>query len=308
MIFTVTLNPALDYFMEYHELENGLVNRTKLTRMTPGGKGIMESRMLSSLDVPNTALGFIGGFTGKFIRESLEQQGIKTDFTQVFGQTRINVKIKTRSDETSLDAAGPDLTSEDVNNFLTKFDTLQEGDIVAFAGTVPKSLGENFYDLLIRLVKTRGAEFAIDIDGQKLLKTLLMKPLIIKPNVEELEEIFSVKFSKKDDIFPYGQKLLSMGAQNVIVSMAGDGALLFTKEKVYFAQPIKGIIKNSVGAGDSTVAGFLAEWSQSHDVLTAFKQGVACGTAKVFSEDMPSARFIQKCYEQIKIEEVSNGD
>lgn len=302
MIYTVTLNPALDYFMEYNNVENGAVNRTKLTRMTPGGKGIMESRMLSNLDVENTALGFVGGFTGKFIRESLEQHGIETDFTQIFGQTRVNVKVKTRSEETSLDAAGPDLTDEDVKRFLAKFDQLVKGDIVVFAGTVPKSLGENFYDQLIREVKSRGAEFAIDIDGQKLLKTLPMKPLIVKPNREELEEIFSVKFDKKEDIFPYGQKLLEMGAQNAIVSMAGDGALLFTGNEIYFAPPVKGIIKNSVGAGDSTVAGFLAEWSRSKNTVAAFKQGVACGTAKVFSEDMPSARFIQKCFEQIQVE------
>lgn len=321
MIYTVTLNPALDYFMEYPTLEIGNVNRTKTTRMMPGGKGIMESRMLSILGVSNTALGFIGGFPGKFIRDALNQQGINTAFTQIFSATRINVKVKTDSEETSLDAAGPDLTDDDIRAFLATFDQLKESDSVVFAGTVPSSLGENFYETLIREVKSHGADFAIDVDGNKLLQSLVQHPIIVKPNREELEEIFSVRFKAEvsdddknyrhnliQEIIPYGKKMLEMGAQNVMVSLAEDGALLFSANKIYFAPPVKGIIKNSVGAGDSTVAGFLAEWSQSHDSVAAFKQGVACGTAKVFSEDMPSRRFIQKCYQQIKIEEVSNGD
>lgn len=308
MIYTVTLNPALDYFMEYDRVALGKVNRTKVTRVMPGGKGIMESRMLSVLGVPNTALGFIGGFSGKFIRNILAQQSVKTRFTEIFAQTRINVKIKTNQEETSLDAAGPDLTEDDVRNFLTNFDDLCEGDIVSFAGTVPKSLGENFYERLVREVKAHVGEFAIDIDGKKLLTTLTHNPIVVKPNQEELEEIFSVKFDKKEDIIPYGKKMLELGAQNVIVSMAGNGALLFAKDKVYFASPVQGIVKNSIGAGDSMVAGFLAEWSQSKNSLAAFRQAAACGTAKVFSEDMPSSHFLQKYYQQIKIEEVSNGD
>ncbi|CAM3040297.1 1-phosphofructokinase [Lactococcus hircilactis] len=301
MIYTVTLNPALDYFMAYDQIEVGEVNRTKITRITPGGKGIMESRMLSLLGTPNTALGFIGGFTGKAIQESLAAQGITTEFTQIFGQSRVNVKVKTLETETSLDAAGPDLTEEDVRNFVKTFDRLTSEDIVVFAGTAPKSLGDSFYEQLIKLVKLQDANFAIDVDGQKLLGTLSKKPLVIKPNREELEEMFDVKFETKEDIIPYGQKMLEMGAQNVMVSMAGDGALLFSDTSVYFAAPVKGIIKNSVGAGDSTVAGFLSEWSKSKDPVKAFKQGVACGTAKVFSEDMPSSSYLQKCLQQIEI-------
>ncbi|PCS00927.1 1-phosphofructokinase [Lactococcus fujiensis] len=304
MIYTVTLNPALDYFMEYEQIEIGDVNRTSTTRMTPGGKGIMESRMLSLLGTPNTALGFIGGFTGQAIRDALIEQGITTDFTQIAANSRVNVKVKTVSEETSLDSAGPKLTPEDVEHFLQKFEFLTEDDIVVFAGTAPKSLGDDFYDRLIEAVVARGAQFAIDVDGQKLLRTLTNRPLVIKPNREELEEMFDVKFEHKEDIIPYGQKMLAQGAKNVMVSMAGDGALLFAGKKVYFAAPVKAEIKNSVGAGDSTVAGFISEWSKSKDPLKAFKQGVACGTAKVFSDDMPTEAFLEQCLNQIEITEL----
>lgn len=305
MIYTVTLNPALDYFMAYNRIEIGDVNRTKVTRMTPGGKGIMESRMLSLLKTENTALGFIGGFTGQAIKDSLITQGIQTYFTEIQGQSRVNVKLKTAASETSLDAAGPDLTAEDIEHFLAKFDLLQANDIVALAGTAPKSLGDNFYEVMIEKIVSKGANFAIDVDGQKLLRTLAQKPLVVKPNREELEAIFDVTFNDMKDIIPYGKKLLEMGAKNAMVSMAGDGALLFSKDDVYFAAPVKNTIKNSVGAGDSTVAGFIAEWSKSQDPLKSFKQGVACGTAKVFSDDMPTEVFLASCFDQIKIEKIN---
>lgn len=304
MIYTVTLNPALDYFMEYENIESGEVNRTQNTRMSAGGKGIMESRMLALLNVENTAFGFVGGLAGHFIKEELASANITTNFTEIKGQTRINVKLKTPANETSLDAAGPALTEEDVNRFIDKFNQLKAGDIVVLAGTAPKSLGEDFYGRLIEKIKTQGADFAIDVDGEKLLKTLPQKPLIIKPNREELEEIFQVKFDKMTDIIPYGKKMLDLGAKQVMVSMAGDGALLFSGEKVYFAKPVKAEIKNSVGAGDSTVAGFLAEWSKSQDPVLAFKQGTACGTAKVFSAAMPTPAFLEECYQKIEITEL----
>ena len=306
MIYTVTLNPALDYFMDFDQAKLGQVNRATETRMLPGGKGIVESRMMSLLKVENTALGFLGGFPGKFIQDYLENIGSQSDFTPIAGTTRINTKIKVNAqEETSFDAAGPDLSDAEIQAFLSKFDDLQSDDIVVFAGTIPKALGEDFYEVLIEKVKARGAQFAIDVDGQKLLKTLKYEPLVIKPNREELEEIYSVKFKSKEDIIPYGQKLLAEGAQNVMISMAGDGALLFTGKETYFAAPIKGELKNSIGAGDSTVAGFLAEWSRSQDTLAAFKQGVACGTAKVFSEDMASESFLKECFEKVTIEKIN---
>lgn len=177
-------------------------------------------------------------------------------------------------------------------------------DIVVFAGTIPKTLGEDFYERLIEKVQDCGATFVMDVDGQKLLDSLPAHPLLIKPNREELEAIFGTSFENNEQIIPYGKKLLDMGAQNVIVSMAGDGALLFTNEKVYFAQGIKGELKNSIGAGDSTVAGFLAEYSQSKDPLLAFRQAIACGTSKAFSDDMPSRAFLEDIYKKVNISEV----
>lgn len=304
MIYTVTLNPALDYFMNYEELALGEVNRTGKTQISAGGKGIMESRMLSLIGAKSKALGFLGGFSGQYIKDFLNENQIDSDFTEIEDLTRINVKLKSQENETSLDAAGPKLQESEINHFLEKFDHLKEDDIVVFAGTIPKSLGEDFYEGLIAKVQKQKATFVMDVDGQKLLDSLPAHPLLIKPNREELEAIFETSFKNNEQIIPYGQKLLEMGAQNVIVSMAGDGALLFTNEKVYFAQGIKGELKNSIGAGDSTVAGFLAEYSQSKDPLLAFRQAIACGTSKAFSDDMPSRAFLEEIYKKVNISEV----
>ncbi|TNU80975.1 1-phosphofructokinase [Lactococcus lactis] len=304
MIYTVTLNPALDYFMDYEELALGEVNRTGKTQISAGGKGIMESRMLSLIGAKSKALGFLGGFSGQYIKDFLNENQIDSDFTEIEDLTRINVKLKSQENETSLDAAGPKLQESEINHFLEKFDHLKEDDIVVFAGTIPKSLGEDFYERLIDKVQKQKATFVMDVDGQKLLDSLPAHPLLIKPNREELEAIFETSFKNNEQIIPYGQKLLEMGAQNVIVSMAGDGALLFTNKKVYFAQGIKGELKNSIGAGDSTVAGFLAEYSQSKDPLLAFRQAIACGTSKAFSDDMPSRAFLEEIYKKVNISEV----
>lgn len=243
MIYTVTLNPALDYFMHYEELALGEVNRTGKTQISAGGKGIMESRMLCLIGAKSKALGFLGGFSGQYIKDFLNENQIDSDFTEIEDLTRINVKLKSQENETSLDAAGPKLQESEINHFLEKFDHLKEDDIVVFAGTIPKSLGEDFYERLIAKVQKQKATFVMDVDGQKLLDSLPAHPLLIKPNREELEAIFETSFKNNEQIIPYGQKLLEMGAQNVIVSMAGDGALLFTNEKVYFAQGIKGELK-----------------------------------------------------------------
>ncbi|BAL50907.1 MULTISPECIES: 1-phosphofructokinase [Lactococcus] len=304
MIYTVTLNPALDYFMNYEELALGEVNRTGKTQISAGGKGIMESRMLSLVGAKSKALGFLGGFSGQYIKDFLNENQIDSDFTEIEDLTRINVKLKSQESETSLDAAGPKLQESEINHFLEKFDHLKKDDIVVFAGTIPKSLGEDFYERLIAKVQKQKATFVMDVDGQKLLDSLPAHPLLIKPNREELEAICETSFKNNEQIIPYGQKLLEMGAQNVIVSMAGDGALLFTNEKVYFAQGIKGELKNSIGAGDSTVAGFLAEYSQSKDPLLAFRQAIACGTSKAFSDDMPSRAFLEEIYKKVNISEV----
>ena len=214
------------------------------------------------------------------------------------------MKLKSQENETSLDATGPKLEEKEIKHFLEKFNHLTPNDIVVFAGTIPKTLGEDFYERLIEKVQDCGATFVMDVDGQKLLDSLPAHPLLIKPNREELEAIFGTSFENNEQIIPYGKKLLDMGAQNVIVSMAGDGALLFTNEKVYFAQGIKGELRNSIGAGDSTVAGFLAEYSQSKDPLLAFRQAIACGTSKAFSDDMPSRAFLEDIYKKVNISEV----
>jgi 1-phosphofructokinase len=305
MIYTVTLNPALDYMMRVDKLELDLVNRTDDVDLLPGGKGIIESRMMRRLGVPSVAWGFVGGFSGKFVEDYLDEDGVKTDFVQVEAKTRINVTIKDDDTETSINDSGAPIAAEKVEEFLAKFDALQPGDIVCLAGSIPKSLGEDFYEVLIKRIVARGAQFAIDVDQDKLLKALDDKPIVIKPNRQEISELFEIDFETNDDIIPYGQKMLEMGSQHVMVSMAGDGALLFTGDEVYFAPPVTGFdVLNSVGAGDSTVAGFIAEYSKSGDPVAAFKQGVACGSAKVFSEDMPDEAFIDKMFELVQIKKI----
>ncbi|AYG00491.1 1-phosphofructokinase [Lactococcus allomyrinae] len=309
MIYTVTLNPALDYFMNYEKISLGEVNRTSQTQVSAGGKGIMESRMLSLMESPTTALGFLGGFSGEYIRTFLNEHGVLSDFTPIDSLTRINVKLKTEDEETSLDAAGPILKESDIQAFIQKFENLKPDDIVVFAGTIPKALGEDFYERLIEKVKIKRASFVLDIDGQKLLKSLKSHPLLIKPNREELEAIFNTSLKTNEEIIPFGKKLLDMGAQYAIVSMAGDGALLFSRDAVYFAEGIKGELKNSIGAGDSTVAGFLAEYHETKDLLKAFRQAIACGTAKAFSKDMPTREFVNEIYKKVEIKEISiNGN
>lgn len=303
MIYTVTLNPSIDYIVRLDKVNVGSVNRMESDDKFAGGKGINVSRVLKRLGIDNTATGFIGGFTGKFITDTLENEAIATNFVQVLEDTRINVKIKADA-ETEINGTGPIVTSEQLAELKEILSGLSEQDTVVFAGSSNKNLGNIVYKELIRLTRQTGAQVVCDFEGQTLIDSLEFQPLLVKPNNHELGDIFGVKLEKLDEIEKYAREILAKGAQHVIISMAGDGALLVTKDGTYFAKPIKGIVKNSVGAGDSMVAGFTGEFVRSGNAVEAFKWGVACGTATTFSDDLATADFIDKTYEKVEVEKI----
>ena len=301
MIYTVTLNPSIDYIVRLDKVEVGSVNRMDSDDKFAGGKGINVSRVLKRLGIENTATGFIGGFTGKFITDNLVSEGIASNFVEVNQDTRINVKIKADA-ETEINGPGPEISTEKLAELKEILSSLSPADTVVFAGSSPKNLGNVVYKELIGLTRQTGAQVVCDFEGQTLIDSLDYQPLLVKPNNHELGAIFGVKVESLDEIEKYARELLAKGAQNVIISMAGDGALLVTSEGAYFAKPIKGTVKNSVGAGDSMVAGFTGEFVKSKDAVEAFKWGVACGTATTFSDDLATADFIKETYEKVEVE------
>lgn len=303
MIYTVTLNPSIDFIVRLDHLELGSVNRMTSDDKFAGGKGINVSRILQRLDVDNTATGFIGGFTGRFVENGLIAEGIKTNFVQVSEDTRINVKIKA-GEETEINGAGPKISDEKLEELKAILAGLSSEDTVVFAGSAPSSLGNQVYNTLISIAKKAGAEVVCDFEGQTLLDSLNYQPLLVKPNNHELADIFGVELNGLEDIEKYAREILAKGAKNVIISMAGDGALLVTPEAAYFAKPIKGTVKNSVGAGDSMVAGFTGEYVKSGDPIEALKWGVACGTATTFSNDLATAEFIKETYQEVEVEKL----
>ncbi|MBT1047996.1 1-phosphofructokinase [Streptococcus macedonicus] len=303
MIYTVTLNPSIDFIVRLDSLALGSVNRMISDDKFAGGKGINVSRILKRLDIENTATGFIGGFTGHFVKDSLVDEGIATKFVEVSEDTRINVKIKA-GEETEINGAGPHISTEKLEELEAILAGLSSEDTVVFAGSAPSSLGNQVYNTLIPIAKKAGAEVICDFEGQTLLDALNYQPLLVKPNNHELADIFGVELNGLADIEKYAREILAKGAKNVIISMAGDGALLVTPEAAYFAKPIKGTVKNSVGAGDSMVAGFTGEYVKSGDPIEALKWGVACGTATTFSDDLATAEFIKETYQKVEVEKI----
>ena len=303
MIYTVTLNPSIDYIVRLDKVLIRSVNRMDSDDKFAGGKGINVSRVLKRLGIENTATGFIGGFTGKFITDTLEEEGISSHFVEVEQDTRINVKIKADA-ETEINGPGPEISSQKLEELEKYLSSLTSEDTVVFAGSSPKNLGNVVYKKLIGITRKTGAQVVCDFEGQTLLDSLEFEPLLVKPNNHELGDIFGVKLESLDQIESYARQILDKGAQHVIISMAGDGALLVTRDGAYFAKPIKGNVKNSVGAGDSMVAGFTGEFVRSGDVIQAFKWGVACGTATTFSDDLATADYIKEIYEKVEVEKI----
>lgn len=304
MIYTITVNPAIDYVIELTQLTLGEVNRTENYHFLAGGKGINVSQILNQLEQENNAWGFVGGFSGGELARQVAAKGITSDFVEIKDQTRINVKLKA-GQETEINGAGPEISATEIEAFKTKLQNLQEGDTVVMSGSLTPSLPANFYQSLIPVIKERGAEFVVDTTGQALLDTLAYEPLVIKPNHHELAELFTTTFANDDELVVAARKLLDRGAQHVLISMAGAGGYLVTRDHVYHANAAKGTVVNSVGAGDSMVAGFVGTFARTKDPVESFKIGMACGGATTFTKDIANASQIAAIIPQIEVVEVS---
>ena len=306
MVYTITFNPALDYVLHMDKFIRGEVNRTLSEDIQIGGKGINVSCVLTALGIENTSLGFISGFTGDYLKKTAENMGLKTDFiTLEQGLTRINIKIK-ESYETDINAAGPVITDRDISKLYEKTDMLKMGDILVLAGSVPASLSQNIYESVMKRLDGRGIKFVVDSTKDLLLNVLKYRPLLVKPNKHELGELFGVDVKTHDDVVKYAMELKRLGALNVLVSLAGDGAFLAAENnECYNIKAVKGKTINSVGAGDSMVAGFLAGLYESSDYQYALKLGAAAGTATAFSEGLATKEKIYKVLKKMQNLEIT---
>ena len=300
MIYTVTFNPSLDYIVSVKDFKLGLTNRTDSELMLPGGKGINVSIVLKNLGIDNTALGFVAGFTGEEVVKRLEKFGVKNGFLEIpEGFTRINVKLKS-IDGTEINGQGPSISEEKIEQLMTRLDEMGEGDVLFLSGSIPASMPDDTYQKIMERLKGKGVLISVDATQELLLKVLPYHPFLIKPNNHELGEIFGVELKTRESVVPYGKKLQEMGAENVLVSMAGEGAVLIASDgQGYDAPAPKGILKNGVGAGDSMVAGFMAGWLERKEYQHAFYMGVAAGSASAFSEQLAVKEEIDQVYEQV---------
>lgn len=299
MIYTVTFNPAIDYVVGIDIIETGCVNRLSSEQIYFGGKGINISIVLRELGIESTALGFVAGFTGEAIENGLKEAGIITDFVRLEkGNSRINVKIKSDA-ETELNASGPEISDTALSVLFEKLKSLRNGDTIVLAGSVPKSLPEDIYEQILHQLSDRDIRAVVDASKELLIKSLRYKPFLIKPNLQELGEIFGEISGSDDEIIACAEKLREMGAQNVLVSMAGDGAILLDSENnIHKSGVCSGTVRNSVGAGDSMIAGFLAGISAG-DFTYALKLGTAAGGATAFSDGLASREDIIRLFEQL---------
>lgn len=293
MIYTLTINPSLDYVMEIEKLRVGEMNRSQNTYLLPGGKGINVSQVLKNLGVENVAILPVAGFTGEKLLKMLSEKGITYDALRLKrGDTRINVKILGQV-ETELNAGGPDMTEDEKNALISKVESLSDGDYLILSGSVPKGLGEHFYADIMSYLQEKKVRVVLDTIGGNFKNALVQKPFLVKPNKEELESLFNVKADTAEVLLELAEKVQKMGARNVLVSLGKDGAMLLTEEGVVFRiKAPKGEPFNTVGAGDSMVAGFVAEYTKSMDMEKALKWGIAAGSASAFSKKLATKEEI----------------
>ena len=300
MIYTVTFNPSLDYIVSVNDFQLGLTNRTDSELILPGGKGINVSTILMNLGIDSTAFGFAAGFTGEEIIREVEAMGIRSDFIKIdSGISRINLKLK-NIDGTEINGSGPEISEEKIEELLRKLDILGEGDILVLAGSIPASMPADMYSTIMERLQHKNVTFIVDATKDLLINVLKYKPFLIKPNNHELGELFDVKLTTREEVIPYGKKLQKQGARNVLISMAGEGAVLVAEDgSVYEAPAPKGTLVNAVGAGDSMVAGFTAGWIEKKDYRHAFYMGVSAESASAFSEYLATKEEIMDLYEKV---------
>lgn len=297
MIYTITFNPALDYIMKIQNFKTGEINRSKEEYILPGGKGINVSIILKELEVDSTALGFVAGFVGKEIEKRVKEYGIKTDFIKIEkDNSRINIKITNQLKETAINGRGPAIDQASMQLLYEKIEKIENGDTLVLSGSIPKGLSTNIYQEICQKIENKKVKLIVDATGELLLKTLKYHPFLIKPNQEELEEIFNVKISSKEEAFKYAKKLQKKGAKNVLVSMGSKGAILLDENG--YSYKTKAIAKekrkNTVGAGDSMVAGFIAGYQLFNNFEKALKMGTAAATATANSIFLATKEEIYK--------------
>lgn len=285
MIYTVTFNPSLDYIVSVDDFTLGRVNRTTKELVYPGGKGVNVSLVLKNLGMENTALGFIAGFTGTEIERGLKDWGCLTDFIKIpEGMSRINMKLRSR-EESEINGQGPKISEDALEELYRKLDAMDPGDVLVLAGSIPNSMPDSSYEQILARVQGRHIRSVVDATGDLLVNVLKYHPFLIKPNNHELEEIFHVPMDSKETIVAHAKKMQEMGAENVLISMAGDGAILVAADGSVWQSPApKGNVVNSVGAGDSMVAGFITGYLKSQSYEEAFHMGICTGSASAFSE------------------------
>lgn len=300
MIYTVTFNPSLDYIVKVDNFKLGYVNRTAKEDIYPGGKGINVSIVLNNLGFQSKALGFIAGFTGEEIDRRISNMGISSEFIKInHGLSRINVKMKS-NEESEINGNGPNITKESIDKLFARLNTLESGDILVLAGSIPSSIPSDIYEKIMAMLKDKDIKIVVDATKDLLLNVLKYNPFLIKPNNHELGEMFNIELKNEEEIIHYGKKLLEMGAENVLISMAGNGAIFLSKDGSIFKSGVpKGIVKNSVGAGDSMVAGFIAGYLKENDFEKAFKMGVATGSASAFSEELAKKNEVENLLKEL---------
>lgn len=300
MIYTVTFNPSLDYIVSVEDFKTGTTNRTSSELILPGGKGLNVSMVLGNLGLENTALGFAAGFTGAEIVRRVEEMGVKADFIPVSdGISRINLKLKS-IEGTEINGCGPVIGRDALEQLLEKLAVLGEGDVLVLAGSIPRSVPDDIYGEILRRLSGRAVLTVVDAERELLVKVLEYHPFLVKPNNHELGEIFGVELADREAVIPYAKRLQEMGAGNVLVSLAGEGAVLAAEDgNIYEAPAPKGKLINGVGAGDSMVAGFLAGWMRKKDYRHAFHMGMAAGSASAFSEFLATREEVMAVYRQL---------
>ena len=303
MIYTITFNPALDYVIKMQNLKIGKINKSPKEYIYPGGKGINVSIVLKVLEQETTAMGFIAGFIGEEIEKQVQKYGVKTDFIKIENEnSRINIKILEETQETAINAKGPYIEEKYIELLYKKLERIEDKDSLVLSGSVPNGISSNIYETICQKLKNKNIKIIVDSTGELLLKTLKYKPYLIKPNQQELEEIFNTKIGNKDQALEYAKKLQEKGAQNVIISMGSKGAVLLDENGYSYkinALNTKDAI-NTVGAGDSMVAGFVAGYEKTKDYVQAFRMGVATGSASAFSENLATASEVEKLLQEIK--------
>ncbi|WP_339007415.1 1-phosphofructokinase [Fusobacterium animalis] len=309
MIYSVTLNPSIDFIVRVKDFQLGETNRAYEDNFFAGGKGIMVSKLLKNVKTDCVNLGFLGGFTGTFIEQNLKKLNILSDFVTVNENTRVNVKLKTET-ETEINCQGPKISDSEKEEFLDKIRKIKSDDFVILSGSVPSNLGNDFYITIIEILNKNGVKFTLDSSGETFSKSLKYKPFLIKPNKDELKEYARREFKNNQEIVNYVRENLVDKAEHVIISLGGEGALYIDKKFSLFAYPlrVKDNVVNTVGAGDSVVAGFVNYMLKHNDVERAFRFAVACGTATSFSEDIGELNFIEEIYNKLVIERKCYGN